>query len=72
LPVRAGAPAECVLGLQDDSSRYYRLQESLLADKPLTGADENKRVAIAGTFIPGGDDRFTTIGTIAVQSLARI
>ena len=74
LPVRPNAPATgCVLGLEDDSARYYRLQESLLlADRPLTATDQNARVAIAGTFTPGGDDRFSVIGTIAIASLARI
>ena len=74
LPLRPNAPAtECVLGLEDDSARYYRLQESLLlADRPLTATDQNARVAIAGTFIPGADDRFRVIGTIAIASLARI
>jgi hypothetical protein len=73
LPVRAGAPATgCVLGLEDDAARYYHLQENAIGPGALTGATENARVAIAGTFTPGGDDRFVTIGTIAVASLARI
>ncbi|MBM3506990.1 MAG: hypothetical protein FJX64_04560 [Alphaproteobacteria bacterium] len=71
-PTAAVPERDCVIGLEDDALRFYRLQEGNPTQRALLATAPNVRVAIAGMFTPGADARYPTVGTIEVASITRV
>ena len=68
LPHRPGQPAtfECAIGLRDANGRHYALRN--LEE----GARVDERVRLSGRFIPGAVDPYDVVGTIVIESQARL
>lgn len=63
--------ASCALGLKGEDGNYYALQDTDPTYRNVSSVPSNSEVTVQGTFAPGTNPAFPTVGIIAVTNIVR-
>jgi len=61
---------ECAIGLLDEQGRHFALRDTDPEYKNISGGYSTDMVIVEGTFDPGEDSKYASIGVIHVTSIA--
>ncbi len=63
---------ECAYGIRDDEDNYYVADFSGLSQEKIVSMPMNTKVEVDGTFIPGPDAKYQSIGRIEINEINEI